>query len=111
MVELSGIINNDFLTKSRETCKILVSFGFHCGEEGEERETRSLATVHGVDTLCTLLSVSHCSFIDVVVSLVFKDIDSEKPMMQVGQYVFAGEYEGKPRAIQKKKKKLCHVTG
>lgn len=24
-----------------------------------------------------------------------KDIASEKPMMQVGQYVFAGEYEGK----------------
>lgn len=24
-----------------------------------------------------------------------KDIDSEKPMMQVGQYIFAGEYEGK----------------
>lgn len=44
VVELSGIINNDFLTKCRGTCKIL-------------------------------------------------DIDSEKPMMQVGQYVFAGEYE------------------
>lgn len=28
------------------------------------------------------------------VFLVLKDIDSEKPMMQVGQYVFAGEYEG-----------------
>ncbi|XP_037539420.1 general transcription factor 3C polypeptide 6 isoform X2 [Nematolebias whitei] len=23
----------------------------------------------------------------------FKDIDSERPMMQVGQYVFAGDYE------------------
>ncbi|XP_039664359.1 general transcription factor 3C polypeptide 6 isoform X2 [Perca fluviatilis] len=44
VVELSGIINNDFLSKCRGTCKIL-------------------------------------------------DIDSEKPMMQVGQYVFAGEYE------------------
>nr|XP_046248959.1 general transcription factor 3C polypeptide 6 [Scatophagus argus] len=44
VVELSGIINNDFLSKSRGACKIL-------------------------------------------------DIDSEKPLMQVGQYVFAGEYE------------------
>ncbi|XP_030586443.1 general transcription factor 3C polypeptide 6 isoform X2 [Archocentrus centrarchus] len=44
VVELSGIINNDSLTKSRGTCKIL-------------------------------------------------DIDSDRPMMQVGQYVFAGEYE------------------
>lgn len=26
-----------------------------------------------------------------------KDIASEKPMMQVGQYVFAGEYEGKTK--------------
>lgn len=33
---------------------------------------------------------------------VFQDIDSEKPMIQVGQYVFAGEYEGK-NLIQKKK--------
>lgn len=32
----------------------------------------------------------------------FQDIDSEKPMIQVGQYVFAGEYEGK-NLIQKKK--------
>lgn len=47
MVELSGIINNDFLTKSQETCKILVSFGFHCGQE---RQTSSMATVGGVDT-------------------------------------------------------------
>ncbi|MED6276673.1 hypothetical protein CHARACLAT_005410 [Characodon lateralis] len=45
VVELSGIINNDFLSKCRTTCKIL-------------------------------------------------DIDSERPMMQVGQYVFAGDYEG-----------------
>lgn len=44
VVELSGIINNDFMSKGGVTCKIL-------------------------------------------------DIDSEKPMMQVGQYVFAGEYE------------------
>ncbi|KAM9351684.1 general transcription factor 3C polypeptide 6 isoform 2-T2 [Symphorus nematophorus] len=44
VVELSGIINNDFLSKCRGTCKIL-------------------------------------------------DIDSERPMMQVGQYVFAGKYE------------------
>ncbi|KAM7414466.1 hypothetical protein PAMA_019336 [Pampus argenteus] len=44
VVELSGIINNDYLFKGGGTCKIL-------------------------------------------------DIDSEKPMMQVGQYVFAGEYE------------------
>ncbi|XP_012737578.2 general transcription factor 3C polypeptide 6 [Fundulus heteroclitus] len=43
VVELSGIINNDFLSKC-QTCKIL-------------------------------------------------DIDSERPMMQVGQYVFAGEYD------------------
>lgn len=28
-----------------------------------------------------------------------KDIASEKPMMQVGQYVFAGEYEGKKSSI------------
>lgn len=44
VMELSGIINNDFLTKCHGTCKIL-------------------------------------------------DIDSEKPMIQIGQYVFAGEYE------------------
>ncbi|XP_056273420.1 general transcription factor 3C polypeptide 6 isoform X2 [Pseudoliparis swirei] len=44
VVELSGIINNDFMSKCRGTCKIL-------------------------------------------------DIDSEKPMMQVGPYVFSGEYE------------------
>lgn len=42
-----------------------------------------------------------CSFTDVVVSFVFKDIDSEKPMMQIGQYLFAGEYEGKHRAYKK----------
>lgn len=28
-----------------------------------------------------------------------QDIDSERPMMQVGQYVFAGEYEGKNECI------------
>ncbi|XP_016888776.1 general transcription factor 3C polypeptide 6 isoform X1 [Cynoglossus semilaevis] len=44
VVELSGIINNDFLSKCGGTCKIL-------------------------------------------------DIDSDRPMMQVGPYVFAGEYE------------------
>uniref|UniRef100_H3DPF4 Ral transcription factor IIIC subunit 6 n=1 Tax=Tetraodon nigroviridis TaxID=99883 RepID=H3DPF4_TETNG len=44
VVELSGIINTDFMSKCDGTCKIL-------------------------------------------------DIDSERPMMQVGQYVFAGEYE------------------
>lgn len=44
VVELSGVINSDFLSKCQTTCKIL-------------------------------------------------DIDSERPMMQVGQYVFAGEYE------------------
>uniref|UniRef100_A0A672IIN7 Transcription factor TFIIIC triple barrel domain-containing protein n=2 Tax=Salarias fasciatus TaxID=181472 RepID=A0A672IIN7_SALFA len=44
VVELSGIINNEHLSKCLSTCKIL-------------------------------------------------DIDSERPMMQVGQYVFAGEYE------------------
>lgn len=27
--------------------------------------------------------------------VVLKDIDSEQPMMQVGRYVFAGEYDGK----------------
>jgi hypothetical protein len=26
---------------------------------------------------------------------VLQDIDSDKPMMQVGPYVFVGEYEGK----------------
>ncbi|XP_053175255.1 general transcription factor 3C polypeptide 6 isoform X2 [Scomber japonicus] len=30
---------------------------------------------------------------DTVCTFVLKDIDSDKPMMQVGQYVFAGEYE------------------
>ncbi|KAM3870586.1 general transcription factor 3C polypeptide 6 [Diretmus argenteus] len=44
VVELSGGIDNDFLSKCCGTCKIV-------------------------------------------------DVDSEKPMMQVGQYVFAGEYE------------------
>nr|XP_057932421.1 general transcription factor 3C polypeptide 6 [Doryrhamphus excisus] len=44
VVELSGVINNDILSKPRAACKIL-------------------------------------------------DIDSEQPMMQLGQYVFAGEYE------------------
>lgn len=44
VVELSGIINNEHLSKCCKTSKIL-------------------------------------------------DIDSERPMMQVGQYVFAGEYE------------------
>lgn len=29
----------------------------------------------------------------------FKDIDSDRPMMQVGPYVFAGEYEGKYKQI------------
>lgn len=28
------------------------------------------------------------------VTSVFQDIDSDQPMMQVGPYVFAGEYEG-----------------
>lgn len=36
-----------------------------------------------------------------------KDIASEKPMMQVGQYVFAGEYEGK----KKKKKAVSSSLG
>ncbi|CAL8358773.1 unnamed protein product [Lota lota] len=44
VVELSGVISNDFLSKCRGTCKIL-------------------------------------------------DIDGDKPMMQVGPYVFVGEYE------------------
>ena len=30
-----------------------------------------------------------------IVSFVLQDIDSDKPMMQVGPYVFVGEYEGK----------------
>uniref|UniRef100_UPI0037E8C83F general transcription factor 3C polypeptide 6 isoform X2 n=1 Tax=Semicossyphus pulcher TaxID=241346 RepID=UPI0037E8C83F len=60
VVELSGIINNDFLTKCRGTCKIL-------------------------------------------------DIDSEKPMMQVGQYVFAGEYEGKADSGPELKY-MCHTV-
>uniref|UniRef100_A0A8C5F440 Transcription factor TFIIIC triple barrel domain-containing protein n=1 Tax=Gadus morhua TaxID=8049 RepID=A0A8C5F440_GADMO len=46
VVELAGVISNDFLSKCRGTCNIL-------------------------------------------------DIDSDKPMMQVGPYVFVGEYEGK----------------
>ncbi|XP_013858920.1 general transcription factor 3C polypeptide 6 isoform X2 [Austrofundulus limnaeus] len=44
LVELSGILNSDFLSKCRGPCKIL-------------------------------------------------DVDSEKPMMQVGQHVFEGDYE------------------
>ncbi|XP_056137134.1 general transcription factor 3C polypeptide 6 [Lampris incognitus] len=44
VAELSGVINNEFLSSCRGTCKIL-------------------------------------------------EIDSEKPMMQVGPYVFVGEYE------------------
>lgn len=82
MVELSGIINNDFLSKGWGTCKILVS------------DNRGSLT-----TVC-----HHCAFtsqynfhmfsFSLFVFPVFKDIDSEKPMMQVGQYVFAGEYEG-----------------
>nr|XP_020466906.1 general transcription factor 3C polypeptide 6 [Monopterus albus]XP_020466913.1 general transcription factor 3C polypeptide 6 [Monopterus albus] len=44
VMELSGVISNDFMSRCQGTCKIL-------------------------------------------------DIDSDKPMMQVGQYVFAGEYE------------------
>lgn len=44
VVELSGTLTNDFLTKSKSTCKIL-------------------------------------------------DIDSDNPIIQVGQYIFAGEYE------------------
>ncbi|KAG7216101.1 hypothetical protein INR49_007853 [Caranx melampygus] len=60
VVELSGIINNDFLSKCRGTCKIL-------------------------------------------------DIDSEKPMMQVGQYVFAGEYEGKAGS-NPELKYMCHTA-
>uniref|UniRef100_A0A1A7WZ37 General transcription factor IIIC, polypeptide 6, alpha n=2 Tax=Iconisemion striatum TaxID=60296 RepID=A0A1A7WZ37_9TELE len=44
VVELSGIIHSDFLSKCQSKCKIL-------------------------------------------------DIDSERPMMQIGQYLFAGEYE------------------
>ncbi|XP_061825344.1 general transcription factor 3C polypeptide 6 isoform X6 [Nerophis lumbriciformis] len=45
VVELSGVINNDIMSKPGATCKIL-------------------------------------------------DIDSEQPMMQLGQNVFAGQYEG-----------------
>lgn len=33
---------------------------------------------------------------------VFQDIDSEKPMMQVGQYVFAGEYEGEDESLKER---------
>ncbi|CAN9499247.1 unnamed protein product [Ophioblennius macclurei] len=44
VVELSGILNNDHLSKCRKSCKIL-------------------------------------------------DIDSDRPMLQIGQCVFAGEYE------------------
>uniref|UniRef100_A0A3Q4HZL7 General transcription factor 3C polypeptide 6-like n=1 Tax=Neolamprologus brichardi TaxID=32507 RepID=A0A3Q4HZL7_NEOBR len=34
-----------------------------------------------------------CSFINLLFSFVCKDINSDRPMMQVGPYVFAGEYE------------------
>lgn len=33
----------------------------------------------------------------------FQDIDSEKPIMQVGQYWFAGEYEGRSNCY------VCYV--
>lgn len=82
VVELSGIINTDFMSKCGGTCKILVRSEMHSKDE----------------MLLTHIVSSHAS------SLVFilQDIDSERPMMQVGQYVFAGEYEGK------KKKVLLH---
>lgn len=34
----------------------------------------------------------------------FQDIDSEKPIMQVGQYWFAGEYEGSNQILRLKHK-------
>lgn len=52
-----------------------------CGKEREE--AWPVATMQE----CTIHKISFVH--------VFQDIDSEKPMMQVGQYVFAGEYEGK----------------
>ncbi|CAG13043.1 unnamed protein product, partial [Tetraodon nigroviridis] len=68
VVELSGIINTDFMSKCDGTCKIL-------------------------------------------------DIDSERPMMQVGQYVFAGEYEDTlgtcvlfEEGQQKELKYACHTV-
>ena len=77
MVELSGIISNDFLSKCRGTCKILVSCRC-CVILHHKHHCQSL-------TLDSLFYFFH---------FVFKDIDSDRPMMQVGQYVFAGEYEG-----------------
>ncbi len=41
---------------------------------------------------------------------VLQDIDSERPMMQVGQYVFAGEYEGKKSFVfsgNRRKENAC----
>ncbi|KAK0138870.1 General transcription factor 3C polypeptide 6 [Merluccius polli] len=61
VVELSGVINNDFLSKCRGTCKIL-------------------------------------------------DIDSDKPMMQVGQYVFVGEYEEDTQESTADLKYNCHTV-
>ncbi|XP_029613404.1 general transcription factor 3C polypeptide 6 isoform X2 [Salmo trutta] len=61
VVELSGIINSDFLTKCQGTCKIL-------------------------------------------------DIDSEQPMMQVGRYVFAGEYEGADPEASPELSYKCHTV-
>lgn len=43
-----------------------------------------------------------CSFINLLFSFVCKDIDSDRPMMQVGPYVFAGEYEGEKSCKMKK---------
>lgn len=45
-----------------------------------------------------------CSFTHQLFSLVVKDIDSDRPMMQVGQYVFAGEYEGKNQSCKVQQK-------
>lgn len=48
-----------------------------------------------------------CSFINLLFSFVCKDIDSDRPMMQVGPYVFAGEYEGEKSCKMKKIQTAC----
>lgn len=86
VVELSGIINTDFMSKCDGTCKILVSF--RCFSVNEKDMM--------LPTECHLFyNTSHSSSF----LFMFQDIDSERPMMQVGQYVFAGEYEGEKQCV------------
>lgn len=81
MVELSGIINTDFMSKCQGTCKILVSAGCYCFAVVKSKKE------HGRH----ILNEHKFKF----PLIIFQDIDSEKPIMQVGQYWFAGEYEGR----------------